>query len=183
MYVSFYTPSSLLSAYPNGNSPGMFTCNKTDAFGNSGVCGQAGAQPPAPFWSVKEGSERDAAALDAAFVLGTMDDSRVGGCYNLVGEAGNRVLPCYCFFNAVRMNRTTSCDWINSQWYSTQVGQVCQRVECTTVAAPRSMMIVIQGAYWVLNFNDFKSSMLLLYSVMIVNNWHYFFNSYQIIFG
>ena len=133
MYVSFYTPSSASSTYPNGNSPGLISCNRTDAFGNSGVCGQAGAQPPSPFWSDKEGSARDAAALDAAFVVGTMADSRVGGCYNLVGEAGNRVLPCYCFFNVARMNRTTSCDWINPQWYLTQVGQVSPRVENTTV--------------------------------------------------
>ena len=66
-------------------------------------------------------------ALDAAFVVGSGIDARVGGCFNLLGQANNRVLPCYCYYSAAKMNRTTSCDWLNPKWYRTDVGQVRAR--------------------------------------------------------
>jgi hypothetical protein len=59
-----------------------------------------------------------------------------------------------------------------------------------------------QNGYWILSFNDFKSSMVKarfprwllsfcvtrtlkvhLFGIMLVNNWNSFFSSYQIIFG
>ena len=103
--------------YPNGNNPGNFGCNATDILGTPGLCGQAGPQSPLPHWHTPD-------ALEQAFVVGDGSDARVGGCFNLIGEANNRVLPCYCFFTAARMNRTTSCDWLNAEWYKTAVGKV-----------------------------------------------------------
>ena len=106
-----------LNRYPNGNNPGNFGCNATDILGTPGLCGQAGPQSPLPHWYTPD-------ALEQAFVVGEGSDARVGGCFNLIGEANDRVLPCYCFFTAARMNRTTSCDWLNAEWYKTAVGKV-----------------------------------------------------------
>ena len=39
------------------------------------------------------GEDGAAAALDAAFIVGSGLDSRVGGCFNLIGASDNRVLP------------------------------------------------------------------------------------------
>jgi hypothetical protein len=125
-YIQFYTDRDP-DSYPNGNNPGNFGCNSTDVLGTPGVCGQAGPQSPLPHWSIIDSSTAAVAALDAAFVVGNGMDARVGGCYNLVGDADNRVLPCYCFYLADRMNRTTSCDWLNPAWYTTDMGQVMAR--------------------------------------------------------
>jgi hypothetical protein len=122
-YVQYFSPRAP-SDYPNSNNPGNFACNATDALGLQGVCGQAGPQSPLPFWSTVDTSAAGVAALDAAFVIGDGIDARVGGCFNLIADANNRVLPCYCYYTAAKMNRTTSCDWLNPRWYHTDVGQV-----------------------------------------------------------
>jgi hypothetical protein len=122
-YIDYYK-SRAPSDYPNGNNPGNFGCNETDILGKPGFCGEYGPHSPEPHWDTTPETPEQKAALDAAFVIGSGFDARVGGCFNLVGEANNRVLPCYCYYNAGLMNRTTSCDWINSRWYNTPLGQV-----------------------------------------------------------
>lgn len=122
-YATFYLPRDA-SAYPNSNNPGNFGCNATDALGSQGVCGQAGPQSSLPQWDTTDPSPAAVAALSAAFAVGAGWDARVGGCFNLLGEANNRVLPCYCYYAAAKMNRTTSCDWLNPSWYRTDLGQV-----------------------------------------------------------
>ncbi len=122
-YIEFYVNRNPHD-YPNGRNPGNFGCNSTDILGQQGVCGQAGPQSPLPHWSTTDTSDTAVTALNAAFIIGSGIDARVGGCFNLVGEANNRVLPCYCFYTAQKMNRTTSCDWLNPEWYRTDLGQV-----------------------------------------------------------
>jgi hypothetical protein len=122
-YIDYFT-NRAASEYPNQNNPGNFGCNGTDALGTQGLCGQAGPQSPLPHWSTTDSSVAAVAALDAAFIVGSGFDARVGGCFNLIGAADDRVLPCYCYYNAERMNRTTSCDWLNAAWYKTEIGQV-----------------------------------------------------------
>jgi hypothetical protein len=122
-FIDFYK-DRLQSDYPNGNNPGNFGCNSTDILGAPGFCGEYGPSSPQPYWDTVSNTSEAVAALDAAFVIGTGLDTRVGGCFNLAGDADNRVLPCYCYYNAEKMNRTTSCDWINAKWYNTQLGQV-----------------------------------------------------------
>jgi hypothetical protein len=124
-YISFYQPRDA-SDYPNSYGPGNFGCSALDVFGSPGLCGQAGAQPRTPHWNISDTSDAGMAALGAAFVIGNGIDSRVGGCFNSVGEAENRVLPCYCYYTVEKMNRTTSCDWLNPQWYKTEIAQVDQ---------------------------------------------------------
>lgn len=160
-YVDYYK-SRAPSDYPNGNNPGNFGCNETDILGNPGFCGEYGPSSPEPHWDTTPDTPEQRAALDAAFVIGSGWDARVGGCFNLVGEANNRVLPCYCYYNAGLMNRTTSCDWINPGWYNTPLGQ---------------------SNYWILNFNDFKVALVHLFGIMIVNNWNTFYFAYQAVFG
>lgn len=126
-YVDYFATRAA-SDYPNGNNPGNFGCNETDVLGTQGLCGQAGPQSPLPHWSTTDSSAAAQQALDAAFVLGSGLDARVGGCFNLIGAADNRVLPCYCYYSAEKMNRTTSCDWLNAAWYKTELGQVRCRV-------------------------------------------------------
>jgi hypothetical protein len=128
-YISFYDETRPSAEYPNGNNPGNFGCNETDILGAPGLCGEYGPQSPLPFWDVTPDSPDEEVALNRAFVIGSGFDARVGGCYNLVGQANDRVLPCYCFYNAEMMNRTTSCDWINPKWYNTQYGQVILLVD------------------------------------------------------
>jgi hypothetical protein len=125
-YISFYDETRRESStdYPNGNNPGNFGCNDTDVLGSPGLCGEYGPHSPLPFWDITPDSPDEEVALNRAFVIGSGLDARVGGCYNLVGQANDRVLPCYCFYSAEMMNRTTSCDWINPKWYKTQLGQV-----------------------------------------------------------
>jgi hypothetical protein len=122
-YVEFYMKRDARD-YPNSRNPGNFGCNSTDILGAQGVCGQAGPQSPLPYWSTTDTSDAAVAALNAAFIIGSGIDARVGGCFNLAGEANNRVLPCYCFYTAHKMNRTTSCDWLNAEWYRTDLGLV-----------------------------------------------------------
>jgi hypothetical protein len=122
-YQAFYSSEFLSSQYPNQFNPGNHNCNSSDILGNPGECGQAGPQSPLPFWSASD-SGVSAALDDAYFFISTGSEARAGGCYNLVGDGNNRVLPCYCYFNSARMNRTTSCDWINAQWYQTDIGKV-----------------------------------------------------------
>jgi hypothetical protein len=123
-YISFFSDGLSASDYPNSNNPGNFGCNETDILGSPGFCGEYGPKSPLPYWDVTPDTPEEVAALDAAFVIGSGFDARVGGCFNLVGEAENRVLPCYCYYNSEKMNRTTSCDWINPKWYNTMLGQV-----------------------------------------------------------
>lgn len=122
-YQAFYNSEFFSSQYPNHYSPGNHNCNSSDVFGHPGECGQAGPQSPLPFWSASD-SGAGAAHDDAYFLISTGSEARAGGCYNFVGETNERVLPCYCYFNSAKMNRTTSCDWINAQWYQTDVGKV-----------------------------------------------------------
>jgi hypothetical protein len=126
-YVDYFATRAA-SEYPNGNNPGNFGCNETDVLGTQGLCGQAGPQSPLPHWSTTDSSAAAAQALDAAFIVGSGLDARVGGCFNLIGAADTRVLPCYCYYSAEKMNRTTSCDWLNAAWYKTELGQVRCRV-------------------------------------------------------
>ncbi len=132
-YIDYFT-NRAVSEYPNQNNPGNFGCNQSDALGTQGLCGQAGPQSPLPYWSTTDSSVAAVAALDAAFIIGSGFDSRVGGCFNLIGAADHRVLPCYCYYVAERMNRTTSCDWLNANWYKTEIGQVFRAL---VVARPR----------------------------------------------
>jgi hypothetical protein len=136
-YISFYN-NLPPSEYPNGNNPGNFGCNETDVFGAPGFCGEYGPNSPEPHWDVTPETPEKMAALDAAFIIGSGFDTRVGGCFNLLGEANNRVLPCYCYYNAEMMNRTTSCDWINPGWYNTQLAQVSS-VACIARSATCQM--------------------------------------------
>jgi hypothetical protein len=122
-YVDYYQKRAP-DEYPNGNNPGNFGCNETDILGAPGFCGEFGPSSPQPHWDITPTTPEETAALDEAFVVGSGFDTRVGGCFNLIGQANNRVLPCYCYYNAQVMNRTTSCDWINTKWYNTQLGQV-----------------------------------------------------------
>jgi hypothetical protein len=119
-YQLFYNSDFPSSLYPNEYNPGYNDCNTTDILGQPGVCGVAGPKSPLPFWSASSNSTNH----NAFFKIGTGSDTRVGGCFNLVGESENRVLPCYCYFNSAKMNRTTSCDWINDKWFETDIGKV-----------------------------------------------------------
>jgi hypothetical protein len=179
-FISFYQDRSE-SDYPNGNNPGNFGCNETDILGAPGFCGEYGPGSAQPYWDITPDDAEERAALDAAFVIGSSFDARVGGCFNLLGEANNRVLPCYCYYNAEKMNRTTSCDWINTKWYNTQLGQVSARA--SSPALPTSQLNRLQSNYWILNFNDFKTALVHLFGIMIVNNWNTFYFSYQTVFG